>query len=251
MKFIKQKTLNEAIAEIMDKDRGVVGPVYADAVRQHQKVKDIVEKEEKERKLEMPNEDRFAHEKVKGTAEQKKMKLSESLFTEWVEDDDDEMDSLYHDASEKELRRMGAFDSLNSIDIDNIEDLSKDLDDKILEYFKECGERVYKDSFINGIEDELNISFTGDDYEFVEDWAEMHGYENDGDFIYKSDDLEEELTPEQKYPVQSPIAESLTESIDFKNYSTNNKEAQSTLDMIKESNKIELFDEMAKDKFVN
>lgn len=86
MKFIKQKTLNEAIAEVMDKDRGFVGPVYADAVRQHQKVKDIIEKEEKERKLEMPNEDRFAHEKVKGTSEQKKMKLSESLFTEWVED---------------------------------------------------------------------------------------------------------------------------------------------------------------------
>lgn len=116
MKFKKIKTLNEAIAEVTEKDQGVVGPVYADAVRQAKNVRDLIDKKFKERKIETPNEDRFAHTgKIKGTPEQKKMELTESLFTEWVDEDEEEeeIDSLYHDASEDELRKMGAFDNLN------------------------------------------------------------------------------------------------------------------------------------------
>lgn len=80
MKFYKYKTLNEAIAEVTEKDYGTVGPVYADAVRQSKKIRKDVVKAMEARKLEMPNEDRLAHTKdVKGTKEQKEMHLTEGV----------------------------------------------------------------------------------------------------------------------------------------------------------------------------
>ena len=87
MKLNKIKTLNEAISEISDVDQGVVGIVYADAIRETENKKKIIDRAFKDRKLEMPNEDRFAHEKVTATKEMKKMQLAESLFTEWVDQD--------------------------------------------------------------------------------------------------------------------------------------------------------------------
>ena len=108
MKFKKVKTLNEAIAEVMEKDQGVVDPVYADAIRQSKNVRDLINKKFKERKIETPNEDRFAHTgKIKGTPEQKKMELTESLFTEWVEvdpDTDEELDNNYDEELEEEIQ---------------------------------------------------------------------------------------------------------------------------------------------------
>lgn len=86
MKLNKIKTLNEAISEISDVDQGVVGIVYADAIRETENKKKMIDKAFKDRKLEMPNEDRFAHEKMNATKEMKKMQLAESLFTEWVDD---------------------------------------------------------------------------------------------------------------------------------------------------------------------
>ena len=85
MKLNKIKTLNEAISEISDVDQGVVGIVYADAIRETENKKKMIDRAFKDRKLEMPNEDRFAHEKVNATKEMKKMQLAESLFTEWVD----------------------------------------------------------------------------------------------------------------------------------------------------------------------
>ena len=86
MKLKKLKTLNEAIAEISDTDQGVVGIVYADAIRETKNKKEMIDRAFKDRKIELPNEDRFAHEKVNATKEMKKMQLAESLFTEWVDD---------------------------------------------------------------------------------------------------------------------------------------------------------------------
>ena len=86
MKLVKQKSLNEMLAEVETKDRGVVTPVYADAVRKMKERKDNFDKIVKPEKVEMPNEDRDAHAKVSGNKELKKMHLSESLFTEWIED---------------------------------------------------------------------------------------------------------------------------------------------------------------------
>ena len=87
MKLKKIKTLNEAISEISDVDQGVVGIVYADAIRETENKRQMIDKAFKDRKIEMPNEDRFAHEKVNATKEMKKMQLAESLFTEWVDQD--------------------------------------------------------------------------------------------------------------------------------------------------------------------
>lgn len=80
MKFKKYKTLNESIAEVSEKDQGVVGPVYADAIRQAKKVRETIAKTMEDRKIEMPNEDRFAHTKeFKGTKDQKEMHLTEGI----------------------------------------------------------------------------------------------------------------------------------------------------------------------------
>ena len=87
MKLKKIKTLNEAISEISDVDQGVVGIVFADAIRETKNKRQMIDKAFKDRKIEMPNEDRFAHEKVNVTKEMKKMQLAESLFTEWVDQD--------------------------------------------------------------------------------------------------------------------------------------------------------------------
>lgn len=82
MKFKKYKTLNESIAEVSEKDQGVVGPVYADAIRQAKKVRETIAKAMEARKIEMPNEDRFAHTKeFKGTKDQKEMHLTEGVET--------------------------------------------------------------------------------------------------------------------------------------------------------------------------
>lgn len=82
MKFKKYKTLNESIAEVSEKDQGVVGPVYADAIRQAKKVRETIAKAMEARKIEMPNEDRFAHTKeFKGTKDQKEMHLTEGIET--------------------------------------------------------------------------------------------------------------------------------------------------------------------------
>ena len=86
MKLNKIKTLNEAISEISDVDQGVVGIVYADSIRETKQKREMIDKAFKDRKIEMPNEDRFAHQKVKATKEMKKMQLAESLFTEWLDD---------------------------------------------------------------------------------------------------------------------------------------------------------------------
>ena len=92
MKLKKLKTLNEAIAEISDTDQGVVGIVYADAIRETKQKREMIDKAFKDRKIEMPNEDRFAHQKVNATKEMKKMQLAESLFTEWLSSDKDSLD---------------------------------------------------------------------------------------------------------------------------------------------------------------
>lgn len=114
MKLKKIKTLTEAISEISDVDQGVVGIVFADAIRETENKKKMIDKAFKDRKIEMPNEDRFAHEKVNATREMKKMQLAESLFTEWL---DSNKDSLDIELVYKELEsKITADDVKNSIE---------------------------------------------------------------------------------------------------------------------------------------
>lgn len=86
MKFKKIKTLNEAVADVSDINYGVVNHTYANAIRQNKITKERIEKAFEERNIQMPNEAREAHAKNLGNNQMKKMYLSESLFTEWVED---------------------------------------------------------------------------------------------------------------------------------------------------------------------
>ena len=80
-------SINEAVAKISDMDQSTVGVVFADAVRQSAENKNNISKVFDEQKKQLPNEDRFAHKKVSASNEMKKMKLAESLFTEWFDDD--------------------------------------------------------------------------------------------------------------------------------------------------------------------
>ena len=87
MKLTKKITMNEAVMQGADIVQPHVGVVFADAINQSAKNRERIEKVFAEKKINMPNEDRFAHKKVDATKEMKKMKLAESLFTEWFDDD--------------------------------------------------------------------------------------------------------------------------------------------------------------------
>ena len=89
MKLKSKITLNEAIAKIADTNQPITNLVFADAVRQTAINKEKAEEVIKMKKADMPNDDRFAHQKVNATKEMKKMKLAESLFTEWFDDEED------------------------------------------------------------------------------------------------------------------------------------------------------------------
>ena len=87
MKLTKKITMNEAVMQVVDNVQPYAGIVLADAINQSAKNRERIEKVFAEKKVSMPNEDRFAHKKVDATKVMKKMKLAESLFTEWYDDD--------------------------------------------------------------------------------------------------------------------------------------------------------------------
>lgn len=82
MKLKKLKAINEAIEDIAvsKEDYGTMGFVMADAIRTSKKNRERVDAVMHEKIKELPNEDRFAHTKDKGTPEMKKMHLSENVF---------------------------------------------------------------------------------------------------------------------------------------------------------------------------
>ena len=82
MKLKKLKTINEAIEDIAvsKEDYGTMGFVMADAIRTSEKNRERADAVMHEKIKELPNEDRFAHTKDKGTPEMKKMHLSEDAF---------------------------------------------------------------------------------------------------------------------------------------------------------------------------
>ena len=82
MKLKKLKAINEAIEDIAvsKEDYGTMGFVMADAIRTSKKNRERADAVMHEKIKELPNEDRFAHTKDKGTPEMKKMHLSEDVF---------------------------------------------------------------------------------------------------------------------------------------------------------------------------
>ena len=82
MKLKKLKTINEAIEDIAvsKENYGTMGFVMADAIRTSKKNRERADAVMHEKIKELPNEDRFAHTKDKGTPEMKKMHLSEDAF---------------------------------------------------------------------------------------------------------------------------------------------------------------------------
>lgn len=188
MKLKKLKTLNEAIAEISDTDQGVVGIVYADAIRETKQKRKMIDKAFKDRKIEMPNEDRFAHQKVKATKEMKKMQLAESLFTEWVDDKDQLNES---------------FAQPNFA-------LSEDqyiLDDK------SGNIEVSKDIFSDYIKDgHVNILFVDEEEDGEDKVVEYKMISEDDSTItfeyvgIATPGIDEEIADCQKYPIEKPKA---------------------------------------------
>ena len=200
MKFKKIKTLNEAIAEVTEKDQGVVGPVYADAVRQAKNVRDLIDKKFKERKIETPNEDRFAHTgKIKGTPEQKKMELTESLFTEWVDEDEEDysfdvnVDVFYLNCDGNKIKK------------ETFTDVKKAVKAAKHSVKKLKGSNPDNICFVI-VDEEGGAHIAQYELDEEEGWIEVFDESNQ---YYDEEDLDESLEKDQRYPIKSPIAEDI------------------------------------------
>lgn len=90
-----KKTMNEAV-QVSETDYSVVDVQVADAIRTAEANKGRAE-EAMNKKFKMPNEDRDAHADIKSEG-MKKMYLSESLFTEFVEDEKPLEEAMWKDS---------------------------------------------------------------------------------------------------------------------------------------------------------
>ena len=186
MKFKKVKTLNEAVAEVTEIDYSTVNPTYAHAIRQSKVNKDRIEKAFKERDLQTPNEDRFAHAKVNSNKEMKKMHLSESLFTEFVEDN-----TLTESFAQAQLVL-----SEGQYDIDDVGNLLVD-------------KAIFNDYMQNK---HINVEFADESVEVME-----YKMVSEDDSYIKMEyvgeavpGIDEEIADCQKYPVEKPKAKDST-----------------------------------------
>lgn len=186
MKLTKQKSLNEAIAEMSENDYGAAKPVYADAVRNMKAKKDQFEKDVKNRKISMPNEEREAHKKVSSNEGLKKMHLSESMFTEWVEDEPNKIltesfaqpdivlekdDHIFEEETGNVLVDKSIFDDYMENAYINIQ-FADDNDDKVLQY-----------KMISEDDEYITMEYIGE----------------------ATPGIDEEIAGCQKYPVKSPF----------------------------------------------
>ena len=90
-----KKSMNEAV-EVSEIDYSVVDAQVANAVRETEANKERAE-EAMNKKFKMPNEERDAHSDIKSEG-MKKMYLSESLFTEFVEDEKPLEEAMWKDS---------------------------------------------------------------------------------------------------------------------------------------------------------
>lgn len=179
--------MNEAVMQVADNVQPYAGIVLADAINQSAKNRERIEKVFAEKKVNMPNEDRFAHKKVDATKEMKKMKLAESLFTEWFDDD-----------KEKSFAQPDLI-------------LTEDQYD----YVEESGDiNVHKDAFDDFIADgHINIKLVDDE---GEDVFAFRMVKDLGDVIFMeclgeaTPGIDEEVADYQKYPVEKPEAKDST-----------------------------------------
>lgn len=183
MKLNKKITINEAVAKIADNIQPTCGIVFADAIRQTEANKEHVKQLFDEKKIQLPNEDRFAHQKVNGTKEMKKMKLAESLFTEWV----------------GETRLEESFAQPNLI-----------LKDGQFQFDTATGnitvpKSIFDDFIVNG---KLNV-------QFADEGADVYTYvmksENEDSITMQCNGeaipgIDEEIADCQKYPIEKPKA---------------------------------------------
>ena len=187
MKLTKKITMNEAVTQVAYTVQPYAGVVFADAINQSAKNRERIEKVFAEKKINMPNDDRFAHSKVDATKEMKKMKLAESLFTEWFDDD-----------KEKSFAQPDLI-------------LTEDQYD----YIEESGDiNVHKDAFDDFIADgHINIKLVDDEDEAVFAFRMVKDL---GDVIFMeclgeaTPGIDEEVADCQKYPVEKPEAKDST-----------------------------------------
>lgn len=190
MKLVKKITINEAVAKMGNEVQPVASVVFADAINQTKKNKETILDLVAANAAEMPNQDRFAHSKVDATKEMKKMKLAESLFTEWFEEDD---------ANKKSFAQPNLILEEDQYELDEMTGaitVSKAVFDDYME-----GKR-------------LNIKFAEDNaeddiwqYKMVSETEDAIIMEYIGEAI---PGIDEEVADCQKYPVQKPEAKDST-----------------------------------------
>ena len=184
MKLNKKITINEAIAKLSDTTQPTVGVVFADAVRQSTETKEKIAKTFDEQKNELPNEDRFAHKKVAATKEMKKMKLAESLFTEWFDDDKEketfvQPNIILEEGQYKFDEESGNITVNKAIFDDYME--GKKLNVKFVD---EEGEDIFCYKMISETDDSITMEYVGEGIPGID----------------------EEVAECQKYPIEKPEA---------------------------------------------
>ena len=189
MEINKKITLHEAVMQVADTVQPHVGIVFADAINQSAKNRERIEKVFAEKKVNMPNEDRFAHEKVNATKEMKKMKLSESLFTEWFDD-------------EAEKKSFAQPDLILEEDQYELDEMTGAI----------TVSKAVFDDFMEG--KRLNIKFAQDNaedavwqYKMISETDDAIVMEYIGEPI---PGIDEELCDCQKYPIKKPKAKDST-----------------------------------------
>lgn len=184
MKLNKKITINEAVAKINDTTQPTVGVVFADAVRQSDENKVNITKVFDEQKKQMPNEDRFAHKKVDATKEMKKMKLAESLFTEWFEEDDEKetfvQPNIILEEGQYQFDDETGNITINKATFDDYME-GKKLNVKFVD---EEGEDIFCYKMISETDDSITMEYVGEGIPGID----------------------EEVADCQKYPIEKPEA---------------------------------------------
>ena len=188
MKLTKKITMNEAVMQVVDNVQPYAGIVLADAINQSAKNRERIEKVFAEKKVSMPNEDRFAHKKVDATKEMKKMKLAESLFTEWFDDDKEKETFVQPNIILEESQYQ--FDDETGNIIVNKAIFDDYMEGKKLnvKFVDEEGEDIFCYKMISENDDSITMEYVGEGIPGID----------------------EELCDCQKYPIKKPEAKDST-----------------------------------------
>ena len=258
MKLYKSNSLIEEINNVGEFDKGLKGIAevdFADAVirtrDKEKEINDTLEKHFTKELKEIDNTEKDRTEPHKVTSpDLKKMHLSEALFEDWEEDEEEvEIDSMYHDASEDELRKMGAFDNLNE-DSDEAEwELKNDLNSKVYNALSDIA------FYYHG----KGTDLTEKDFEQAWEWFAIH-FADEAEWSFKGieesvkgksgkTNLADKLRAKLRAKKESMINEDLVIIAGVEDFKPSSELAQKVLDIVMQNDKLGEFDQICEKMF--